>query len=981
MKTSNWIIPVILLLAFAFQPANAQDGKLRKANKLFEKFSYPEAAEAYKKILAKEDSPDAKIKLAECYRMMNRPLDAEYWYSQVVDLGESDDINKLHYGYALKANGKFEEARQMFLEYSHLVPADTRGLRQEEACSMAEFFLTDPSIYTITNLSINSAESDFGPAIFKDKGLVFASARGMQFKDKMYNWTGKPFLDLYLSDREGDSGPTALGAPRFFKGELNTWMHEGTVTFNNDFSTMYFTRDNYYKGRKGKDEEGVIKLKVFEAKWKGDKWSDIKELPFNNDQFSCGHPALSNDGQALYFVSDMPGGYGETDIYVSYKTGDSWGSPENLGPEINTEGREMFPFLSADGVLYFASDALPGLGGLDIFSSKNMEGVWTPPENLRYPINTNADDFGYIIDAENEEGYFASNRAGGKGDDDIYAFNKATFMINGVVVQCETQDPIESAVVQLLENEVVMQEFTTYADGAFTFPIEAGKTYTVIASKANFSEGNQKVNTVGLSGEGVDVKVPVCPAKDFLSDKCVVSGVVTDKEGAEPIEGLTVRLVNAETDFEKSTTTEVDGSYFFEVDPETDYVIFVSGEYVLTASKNISTKGIDCSSELLKDIPMDFDLRTIPKELGDGTGTGTGTDDPWNTGSGDRTGLGDGSGGEFGDGTGSGTGDGTGTGDGSGSGWDTIGGGTGDGTGSGSGSGTGIPGVDITEDLLTDYGIDLNHIYYDFDKAEIRTDAKGELDKVVQFLYQNPGITVELGSHTDSRGEHAYNFDLSQRRAQAAVDYLISKGIKSDKMVPTGYGETQLVNECSDGVSCSSSKHQENRRTEFKVIGYNSKVIYSVPRYFGKGNLLTGGSSTYSSSSAGTTSSYDSSYTTGTTTSTTSSGSTSNTTYFDNIDGSASTAGSSTGTISYDTGSTQYKIQLGAFRTPDMSRFDSLSDLGMIDSESTTSGITRIVLGPFSDRGTAESIKNQVTERGFYDSFIVTYQNGLRAGK
>ncbi len=973
MKTSNWIIPVILLLALAFQPAQAQDGKLRKANKLFEKFSYPEAAEAYKKILAKEDSPEAKIKLAECYRMMNRPLDAEYWYSQVVDLSESDDINKLHYGYALKANGKFEEARQMFLEYSHLVPADTRGLRQEEACSMAEFFLTDPSIYTITNLSINSAESDFGPAFYKDKGLVFASARGMQFKDKMYNWTGKPFLDLYLAEREGQEDPTALGTPKFFKGELNTWMHEGTVTFSKDHSVMYFTRDNYFKGRKGKDEEGVIKLKIFEARWKGDKWADIKELPFNNDMFSCGHPALSADGQALYFVSDMPGGYGETDIYVSYKTGDSWGSPENLGPEINTEGREMFPFLAEDGTLYFASDALPGLGGLDIFSSKNMEGVWTPPENLRYPINTNADDFGYIIDGENEEGYFSSNRAGGKGDDDIYAFNKATFMINGVVVQCETQDPIEGAVVQLLENEVVMQEFTTYADGAFTFPIEAGKTYTVIASKANFSEGNQKVNTVGLSGESVEVKVPVCPAKDFLSDKCVVSGVVTDKETAEPIEGLTVRLVNAETDFEKATTTEVDGSYFFEVDPETDYVIFVSGEYVLTASKNISTKGVDCSSELLKDIPMDFDLRTIPKELGE-TGTG---DDPWGTGDGSRTGLGeDGTGGEFGDGTG--TGDGTG----SGTGWDSLGeGGTGTGDGSwGDGTGTGypggeIPGVDITSDLLTDYGIDLNHIYYDFDKAEIRSDAEGELEKVVQFLYQNPGITVELGSHTDSRGDHEYNFDLSQRRAQAAVDFLISKGIKAEKMVPTGYGETQLVNECSDGVSCSSSKHQENRRTEFKVIGYNSKVLYSVPRYFGKGNLLTGGNSNTSSTNISTTTYDDTSYTGGTSSDTGASG----TTYFDNISGSASTT-TSAEPITYD-GSTEYKIQLGAFRTPDMSRFDSLSDLGMIDSESTTSGITRIVLGPFSDRGTAESIKNQVTERGFYDSFIVTYQNGLRAGK
>ncbi len=943
------LILSVLILASAIN-VNAQDSRLRKANKLFERFSYPDAAEEYKKILSKEDIAEAKIKLAECYRLMNRPLDAEYWYEKVIDLSESEDEHKLYYGYSLKANGKFEDAKQMFLEYSQIVPADSRGLRQVEACEMADYFLTDPNIYTITNLGVNSSESDFGPSFYKD-GVVFASARGMQFKDKIYNWTGKPFLDLYESEREDEEDPSFLTNPKPFKGDLNTWMHEGTVTFNSDYTTMYFTRDNFNKGRKGKDSEGVIKLKIYEAKWAGEKWGNVREVSFNNDEYSVGHPTLSPDGQALYFISDMPGGYGETDVYVSYKTGDEWGEPENLGPEINTEGREMFPFMAEDGTLYFSSDALPGLGGLDIFSSKNENANWTPPQNLRYPINTNSDDFGFIINGEDKLGYFSSNRAGGKGDDDIYAFTKQTFKIEGLVVECENQEPIEDAIVQLVENGVIMQEMTTSTDGSFSFPVAKGKTYEVTASKANYKEGSQEVATIGSNNSGVEVRVPICPGAGGMADKCNITGVVTDKVTGEPIEGLTVRLVNSETNFEKSVETALDGSYNFDVDADTDYVVFVSGQYILTASKNISTKGIDCSSDLMKNIPTDFEVRVIPEELTDNT-TGKGSENNLD-GSGNSTGgLNDGS--EYGSGN---------------NGGNTYGDGNNGGNTYGGNTGT-TGGLDITEILKEDYNITLNHIYYDFDRATIRTDAQPELKKLVEFLYQNPGITVELSSHTDSRGTNSYNDNLSQRRANSAVEYLANKGITNERLIARGYGEQQLVNECADGVSCSDTKHQENRRTEFKIVAYNNRVIHSSPRYFGFGitqQPSTTPITTYDNGG----SYYDNDY--------------KSPTYFD--DGTSTSndntytytdsGSTTTSTESYPAG-TEFKVQLVASATaPDMGKYQVLNDLGFVETE-YQDGLTKVVLGPYGDRQTAEEIRSKAQSRGFYDSFIVVYQDGQR---
>ena len=912
----NTCVLLVLIISFCFAgDLHAQKRKLKKANELYEQFSFPEAADLYKKILAKKDNDEAKQKLAECYRLMNKPVEAEYWYEQVIELPQSTDLDLLHYGLALKMNGKYELAREVFLEYAQLVPADTRGLRLVESCDKSEYFTQDPGVYNIDNVTCNSGESDFGPAFYED-GIVFASARGGKYQDKVYNWTGKPFLDLFYAVCPDPENPGQLDKPDLFKGQANTWMHEGTVTFAKDEQTMFFTRNNFFKGKKRKDDNNTIRLKVFSSKKEGDKWSDIKDLAINSDKYSVGHPTLTSDGNTMYFTSDMPGGYGEEDIYVTRRSsGGAWGTPENLGPEINTEGREMFPFVHTDGTLYFASDALPGLGGLDIFSSQYLENGWTPPENLRAPINTNYDDFGLILETEGEYGYFASNRAGGKGDDDIYAFTRSTFMLNGVVVDADTQEPIEGALVQLIENGVVLQERTTYSNGEFAFPVGRNSDYTIRVTKPNYKDSEQPVSTFNVEGNSLDIKVPMQP-ESLGGIFCELRGLVFENESGVPVPGATVKLINAETKFEKTYVTGEDGTYFFEIDPETDYLVFATKELFFTATKTISTKGRDCTSPLQKDLALDIGITKIIVD----------EDDPQ------------------------------------------------------------------TLNEISEFQI--KHIYYDLDKSFIRPDAAVELDKVVKIMYENPGLLIELGSHTDSRASDRYNNDLSQRRAQAAVDYIVSRGIMSDRITARGYGETQLVNGCSDGVTCSDDEHQANRRTEFTITGYRDNAIYSAPRYFGGGFAdAPDFSSPDGTGSTGPGTSFEDTNTNG--------GDDQNQNWIDVSDGKPTvfdqggsdeeirssgevvfeedrmgTSSSSNTTMS--SSGKEYKIQLGAFRKHvNMTLFEGLRDLGYIEVEEHE-GISKVVLGAFGDKGFAENIMKQVRARGIGDAFLVEYYDGNR---
>lgn len=932
------VYKLLMLLAVMLLciPSYGQSAKLNKANKLFDKFSYPEAAEAYKKILANRDVDEAKLKLAECYRKMNMPVEAEYWYEQVIDLPISDDINKLWYGLALKSNGKCELAKDVFLEYAQLVPADSRGLRLVESCDKEDYFRQDPGIYQIVNLPINSSSSDFAPAYYDD-GLVFSSSRGGKNQFKEYNWTGENFLDLFYTQMSDPSNPEALSDPKVFKGKHNSWMHEGTAAFSKDGNLMFFTRNNYIKGKQGYDNNNQVNLKIFQARKEGEKWVDVVPLPFNSDFYSVGHPTLSEDAKTLYFTSDMPGGYGGTDIYVSFREGNNWSAPENLGPEINTEGKEMFPFIHSDGTLYFSSDALPGLGGLDVFSSKKSKNVWSRPENLRAFINSNFDDLGFIINDTKETGYFTSNRPGGMGDDDIYGFNRTAYRINGVIVNSKTQEPLSGVLVALYEDDQSLQEVRTEDDGTFNFPVNANKTYRVLATKSNFKDGEQPADTRDIAGSLIEMKVPLSPIIE--TSPCTLSGVVFNRASDEPVSGATVKLINRTDKTEKVATTMGDGTYTFPLDGGTSYTLFTTNNLFFTSTKEVSTKDRDCNSPIANKMSLDISMNEI--EVNE--------DAP----------------------------------------------------------------VKVAEEVLN-----LVHIYYDTDKSNIRPDAARELDKVVKVLYENPGIIMELGSHTDSRGTDSYNLSLSQSRAESAVAYIRSKGIGANRITAKGYGETALLNRCSNGVNCKEEEHQQNRRTEFRITGYEKgAAVYSEPRYYGtsqsnmvdvskpSGNQRPTSTTTRPPVSTNKPQYTDNGYTkktdsklfnppappkdpprinTGTiswdddetTTTTKPSSPPSKVVYTPPTKPNKPIASSNSSTT--ESAEVEFKIQIGAFKNPNLERYSGLSDLGFVDVEFASNDVKRIVLGTFSDRIGAESILNTVKTRGFRDAYIVRYVRGNR---
>lgn len=385
--------------------------QLKKADGLYEQFAYKDAIPLYEAYL-KEDKkhPEALKNLADCYRLTSNTRKSAYWYKKAIRYNPEDQELKLYYAQALMSNKKYDQAADWFEKFTELAPYDSRGWHFLESCQNIQELLKDSSMYIVQKMSVNSKDSDFGPAFYKD-GLVFTSGRSSKMIDRKSQWTGESYTTLFFSSKHGYkwTEPTELA------GKSKVPYHEGPACFNARGTKIYFTR-NVEKSKSKKT--GTVNLKIFEASWTGLKWDYEKELPFNSDLYSCGHPALSADGKRLYFASDQPGGFGGKDIYVAEFVGGKWMKPKNLGKSINTEGDEMFPTTHSDGTLYFASNGWGGFGGLDLFAALDLYdyGDWEVT-NVGYPINSPKDDFGLIFTPDKRTGYFASNR---KGSDDLF---------------------------------------------------------------------------------------------------------------------------------------------------------------------------------------------------------------------------------------------------------------------------------------------------------------------------------------------------------------------------------------------------------------------------------------------------------------------------------------------------------------------------------------------------------------------------------
>jgi peptidoglycan-associated lipoprotein len=656
------LIIIILLVVATSYETSAQKRKSERAYTSFAAGEYYDAIDLFKDAYSKTKKTDKDQRtelvymIAECYRLTNDPKNAETWYKLAVKSSFSKPEAQYWLAESMKKNGKYPQAIDEFKKYKQISPSDTKADQEIRSCELAEEWSHSPEAYKVEELKdINSRQSDFSPAYGRDDyGLIyFTSSRDGVAGKKTHGATGQNFTDIFESKVDKKS---KWSTPMPVEG-LNTEFEEGTPSFTDDYKEVFFTRCEAGK----REKKGCV---IMTSQKNGEKWTTPKNIGILPDSLVAAHPSITKDGLTLYFVSDMPGGFGKKDIWkvTRLRPGDNWSKPVNLGQDINTSGDELFPYIREDGTLYFSSDGLIGLGGLDIFkATPQPDGSWAVV-NMKPPINSFADDFGITFEGNTETGIFSSTRKG-KGDDDLYSFElpPLRFNVTGLVKDEKTGNPIPASVVQLIASDGSNLQAQTGNSGDFKFALKPNVDYIFLASKQGYLNGKEKETTKGQD-----------KSRDFM---------------------VTILL--------------------------------------------------------------------------------TGIDKP----------------------------------------------------------------------------IELPNILYDFNKWDLRPESMVSLDKLVETLFDNPNVTIELMSHTDSRATEEYNLTLSQKRAQVVVQYLVDKGIEPERLTAKGYGEstpkvvdavlaaenpflkigTVLNEQFINSLPNEEQKeivHQINRRTEFKVL----RTDYVAPK-------------------------------------------------------------------------------------------------------------------------------------------------------
>ena len=498
----------VSVFLFALQ-VQAQHPRTIEADKAFNSGDYFSAIDLYKQAYTKEKNKSVRaeivFKTAECYRMVNDAKNQEVWYDKAIQAGYKDNIALLRIAEAMKFQGKYDEAIAKYNQYLAVEPGDEKGTMGIKACEQAQKWKDSPTRHRIENVSpLNTRYADFCAAYATrdQRTLYFCSSRQEATGKVNDGGTGEKFQDLFEAhvDKKGKwSTPTPIVDP------VNGPSNEGAATLDRKAQEMYFTRCNFDKNRSNT-------CAIFYTKRKGPSWEIPIDMKFCPDSFTAGHPSLSADEQTLYFASDMPGSIGGKDIWVTHydKKKKEWGTPENLGPTVNTAEDDMFPFIADDGVLYFASKGHGGMGGLDIYKTTLDGSQWTEPVNMRYPINSSADDFAYIVNETNDRGYLTSNRDGGKGGDDIYSWvlPPLVFTVSGKVFDADTKVLLESADIVLTgTSDGTTVPFKTDKTGAYKFDLKPETDYRVSATKKDYLNKYVELSTKGLEH-----------SKDFIGD-------------------------------------------------------------------------------------------------------------------------------------------------------------------------------------------------------------------------------------------------------------------------------------------------------------------------------------------------------------------------------------------------------------------------------------------------------------------------------
>ncbi|WP_299257221.1 OmpA family protein [uncultured Aquimarina sp.] len=495
----------------------SQERKLKAAQDQYDKYEYINAQETYLKVVKKGyKSADLYKNLGNSYYFNSQFEEASKWYEELVNSYPSEVEPEYYFRYAqtLKSTGRYDDADVYMKKFVEASSDDQRAQLFQDEPNYLKRIDFQSGRFEIENSSINSSFTDFGSAFF-GKFVVFSSSRDtLLFKKTVHQWNEEPFLDLFKAEYNPTNGE--LSEIEKFDSKINSKFHESTPIFAKDGQTVYFTRNNYDGRKYGNDKKGTNRLKIYRSyKNTQGSWTTPQNLPFNSDQYSTAHPALSVDEKTLYFSSDMPGGEGQSDIYeVAINSDKSFGEPKNLGSRINTEGKETFPFVSANNDLYFASDGHIGLGGLDVYVTRlNPQ---TDEEklivNIGKPVNGPDDDFAFIVDDESKRGYFSSNRDEGRGKDDIYSFLQledlksfCEITITGVVKDEDTQELLPGAKVSIYDSSNnLLESFVVGDDAAYSHLIKCSSKYFVRAEKETYLTLEKLVNTPGKT-ETIDV--------------------------------------------------------------------------------------------------------------------------------------------------------------------------------------------------------------------------------------------------------------------------------------------------------------------------------------------------------------------------------------------------------------------------------------------------------------------------------------------
>jgi len=499
MNFKNYIANIFLIIMLCTE-INGQEKRLEKADENFDRYAFVDARKIYLDVARKGyASADLYKKLGDSYYFNAELEESVQWYEELVS-NYSEEIDPeylFRYSQSLKSAERYKEADQAMERFNMMTGNDQRAEYFVSTRDYLKFIEMQSGRFTLKKLYLNSKLSDYAPSFTNQGQMVFASSRGggNAIIKNVHEWNEMPFLDLYKSDIIGKRN--VLTDPKKIKGKINTRFHESSTSFSKDGQTVYFTRNNFTNKKLGTNTGGTILLKLYRAKLENEKWTNIEEVSFNSEEYSVAHPALTADGKKLYFASDMPGSRGLSDLYVIdvYEDG-SFGKPKNLGDKINTEGRETFPYISDSGRLYFASDGHVGLGGLDIFVAVPDELGFSQPFNVGEPVNSSDDDFTFVLDEKSKIGYFASNRSGGKGDDDIYSFKQTDDLITecnqyleGIVTDATTREVLPGTEIILLDasNNQEIGRTSTNGNGKYNFPVSCETSYIVRGSKIDYS--------------------------------------------------------------------------------------------------------------------------------------------------------------------------------------------------------------------------------------------------------------------------------------------------------------------------------------------------------------------------------------------------------------------------------------------------------------------------------------------------------------